>query len=189
MAGLRAVLFDMDGTLTRPDLDFAELRRRVGAPAGRDIIGHIQSLPAPQAQQALATVEEMEMESARRAQANPGVAVLACLRDRGLRLGLVTNNHRRALDHTLERLGLRFDLTLSREDARPKPAPDLICLALERLGCSPAETRFVGDGAYDRQASAAAGVAYIHLAHDGRARPGEETLFSLEELPARLGSV
>ena len=35
---LRGVVFDLDGTLTVQNLDFAELYRRAGVPLGEDIL-------------------------------------------------------------------------------------------------------------------------------------------------------
>jgi HAD superfamily hydrolase (TIGR01509 family) len=166
---LKAVLFDMDGTITRPHIDWAALRQRLGVPAGVPIMGYVESLPSPQQEEAGAVLEEVEMAAALAAELNPGAAeVLAQLRQEGLRLALITNNHRRAMQVVVEKFGLGFDLLLSRENAPLKPAPDLLLLALEHFGCVPTEACFVGDGRYDRAASEAAGVAYIHLAHDGQ---------------------
>ena len=165
---LKAVLFDMDGTITRPHIDWAALRQRLQVPAGVPIMAYIESLPSPPREEANALLEAVEMEAAVEAVLNPGAAeVLLQLRQEGLRLALITNNHRRAMQVVVETFGLGFDLLLSREDAPLKPAPDLLFLALERFGCTPAEACLVGDGRYDRMASEAAGVPYIHLAHEG----------------------
>ena len=45
---------------------------------------------------------------------------------------------------------------------------------------------FVGDGHYDRAASAAAGIPYIHLAHDPHAQTDGPTIRHLGELPGHL---
>ena len=82
----------------------------------------------------------------------------------------------------VEKFALRFDLLLSREDAPLKPAPDLLFLALEKLGLNPQATVFVGDGHYDRSASAAAGIRYIHLEHGHTQVVSESTVFTLREV-------
>jgi len=75
---------------------------------------------------------------------------------------------------------------VSREDALLKPAPDLLLLALEKFSITAAEAVFIGDGRYDRDASRAAGVRYIHLEHD-RSRPAEgEVIHGLAELLNQL---
>lgn len=184
---LKAVLFDMDGTITRPHIDWAALRQRLGVPAGVPIMEYIENLPPPRQEEANALLEAVEMEAAAEAVLNPGAAeLLTQLRRDGLRLALITNNHRRAMQVVVEKFGLDFDLLLSREDAPLKPAPDLLLLALAQFGCAAAEACFVGDGRYDRVASEAAGVFYIHLAHDGQAPAEGLTVPSLGALPACL---
>ena len=159
---LKAVLFDMDGTITRPHIDWAALRQRLQVPAGVPIMTYIESLPSPQQEEASAVLEAVEMEAAVEAVLNPGAGKLL-----GQFQALITNNHRRAMQVIVEKFGLGFDLVLSREDAPLKPAPDLLFLALAQFDCAPAEACFVGDGRYDRAASEAAGVPYINLAHEG----------------------
>jgi hypothetical protein len=45
---LRAIVFDMDGTLTQPgSIDFAAMRARCGVPSGVDILHHISSPALP----------------------------------------------------------------------------------------------------------------------------------------------
>ena len=185
---LKAILFDMDGTITRPHIDWKTLRARVGAPEGMTLIAHIDGLPAEEAVVAEAFLREVEMDAAERAVANPGVEELfGRLYDLPLKLALITNNHREAMVHVVARFGLRFDLLLSREDATLKPAPDLFLLALERLRLGAGDVVCLGDGRYDRMACEAAGIRYIHLAHDPEEPEDGPTIRSLAELPGLLG--
>jgi HAD superfamily hydrolase (TIGR01509 family) len=180
---LKAVFFDMDGTITRPCIDWKALRQRVGVPEGMPIMAYIESLAPPARQQAEAILETAETQAAEAAELNPGAAeLIRDLRALLLRLALITNNHRRAMQQVVARFGLRFDLLLSREDAPLKPAPDLLLLALERLGLEPGNACFVGDGRYDQLASEAAGIRYIHLANDSRPADGAPTIYALSEL-------
>jgi len=180
---LRAILFDMDGTITRPHIDWPALRHRVGVPEGMPIMEFIDGLPGSERARASALVEEVEMEAAHSAVLNPGVHdLLGRLRTRPVRLALITNNHRRAMLTVVEKFGLEFDLLLCREDAQLKPAPDLLLLALDRLQIQAAEACSVGDGRYDRDASQAAGIPYVHLTHDGQTPVAGPTVRSLDEL-------
>ena len=180
---LKAILFDMDGTITRPNIDWKDLRARVGVPEGVPIMAHIDSLPRAEAETAEGVVREVEYEAARTAEASPGVCELfEYLDQQPLDLVLVTNNHRRAMHHIVDKLGLNFRFMLSREDATLKPAPDLMILALGKLGLDPSEVVCVGDGHYDASASAAAGIRYIHLSPDRSAPVEGPTIGSLGEL-------
>ena len=184
----KALFFDMDGTITCPQIDWEDLRARIDVPQGMPIINYIDSLPSPRREQAHAILEAAEREAANQATLNPGAAELfRDLRLHPLKLALITNNNRRAMTTVVERFNLHFDLLLSREDALLKPAPDLIFLALDKFGLAPQEACFIGDGLYDRMASRDAGVYYIHLSHD----PGEPvngpTIHALTELRPHIG--
>ena len=60
--GIRGVIFDMDGTLTVPVLDFAEMRSRLGLPQGTDILPAVRRMPAEQQARAMKIIEELEEE-------------------------------------------------------------------------------------------------------------------------------
>ena len=180
---LKAIFFDMDGTITRPHIDWKNLRQRVGVPEGTPIMEYIESLPQAEQCRGDAIVREIEFEAAQEAVLNPGAAeLIAQLNTYPLKLALITNNHRAAMHHVVDQFGLHFHLLLSREDALLKPAPDLLLLALKKFQLPPEATCFVGDGRYDRAASEAAGVAYIHLAHDRNEPVEGPTIYELEDL-------
>lgn len=186
---IKAVLFDMDGTLTVPNIDWKELRARVGVAEGVGIMEHIYALSGVEARRADLIVRETEMTSVCDAVANQGLGQLFDqLENKPWKRALITNNHREAMERVVSTFDLRFDLLMSREDAPLKPAPDLLLLALERFEISPEEAVFIGDGRYDREASAAAGVRYIHLENDRSKAPEGEVIYGLEELISRLGS-
>ena len=60
--GIRGVIFDMDGTLTVPVLDFGEMRSRLGLPQGTDILTTVMRMPAGQRAQAMRIIEQLEEE-------------------------------------------------------------------------------------------------------------------------------
>ena len=180
---IKAIFFDMDGTITRPHIDWPALRQQVGVPQGMPIMEYADSLPPQKKERAHAQVEAAELEAAEQAVINPGAGeLLRALRTYPLKLALITNNNRSAMHIIVDKFHLKFDLLLSREDAPLKPAPDLVLYALERFQLTPTEVCFVGDCNYDRLASEAAGVPYIHLAHDRNAPLNGPTIHTLDEL-------
>ena len=92
----------------------------------------------------------------------PGVfPTLEGLRERGVRVAIVTSKHRngtmRALG--LVRLAQYFDLIVTPYDVpRGKPHPDQVMRALEILDVLPEEAIFLGDSPYDMAAGRAAGT-------------------------------
>lgn len=72
----------------------------------------------------------------------------------------------------------------SKDVARPKPAPDMLLLATQRLGVAPENCLFIGDSELDQQAAAEANVRFAGY---GGLKAGELSLQShlqlLEYLP------
>ena len=71
---LKGVIFDMDGTLTVPCLDFAEMRRRVGITCGGDILHVIDQWEEGRRAEAYRVIKEMEAEAKEKLQIMPGEA-------------------------------------------------------------------------------------------------------------------
>ena len=71
---LRGVVFDMDGTLTKPNLDFREMYSRCNVDMSEDILAAIDRKPPAEGAAAQAVVDEMEEEGRRTLQLMPGVS-------------------------------------------------------------------------------------------------------------------
>ena len=90
--------------------------------------------------------------------------VLATLKERGHRLGIVTAKRRLTVDLAFARLPIEhfFETVVGGDETehhKPHPAP--LLLALERLGASPEDAAYVGDSSFDMQAANAAGLYAI----------------------------
>lgn len=75
----------------------------------------------------------------------------------------VATNRGNSMTEILEHFGLsRFFSTVvtSRDVENPKPHPDMLLLAVERLGISVSDLLFVGDSIYDRAAAESAGMQF-----------------------------
>lgn len=57
---LRGIVFDMDGTLTRPNLDFKKMYSRCGVPLSEDLLVAVASMPPEKKARANAIIEEGE---------------------------------------------------------------------------------------------------------------------------------
>lgn len=92
----------------------------------------------------------------------PGAAeTVAELDRRGYRLAIVTSKHRRSAMRGMELCGIvsHFDVIVTPEDVRePKPHPEPVLFALEKLGVAPEEALFVGDSPHDVASGKAAGT-------------------------------
>src|SRR5208282_1109307 len=74
--------------------------------------------------------------------------VISRLKDRGLKIGLVTNSGRNLVTKILDALNLEtryFDVIITGTDVKPKPSHEPFLLALKRIECKIEETVYVGD--------------------------------------------
>ena len=154
----RAVIFDMDGTLTRPFLDFAAIRSAIGIP--EPLLENMLALPpGPDRERAFAVLDRFEEEAAELSELNDGARdVLEFLSSKEIPAGLVTRNSRRSTDRVLQKHSLRFEIVVTREDAPAKPRPEPLWLICEKLGVPPPDALMVGDFKFDIVAGRNAGT-------------------------------
>ena len=180
MQPLKAVLFDLDGTLidsidhiiacwqetVRTCLGREITREEVLPTLGRALLECFEEL-APGRGEELREVYRAHQKTTHDTMVTlfPGTReTLDKLRDAGLTLGLVTS---KGLPVTMEGLNL-FDLVpyfstlVTYEDTtRHKPNPDPLLVGMERLDVQPADVVYVGDAVVDIQAGKAAGTHTI----------------------------
>lgn len=93
----------------------------------------------------------------------PGVEeTLSQLAKRGIPMAVASSRGQRSLEGLMKHLGLDRFIPLRNvfgveAAARPKPAPDLVHLILEKLGTGARETMVVGDTTFDIEMGRAAG--------------------------------
>jgi len=156
---VNAVLFDMDGTITRPVLDFGAIRRAIGVMDGVPVLEYLDRLEKRERAKGYAILEQFESEAAENAEFNDGIPeLLSFLEEAGLPIGVVTRNSRRSIEITLRQLDLHVTASVAREDAPVKPSPEPVLLAAKQIGVEPDYCLFVGDYDFDVVAGAAAGM-------------------------------
>lgn len=200
VSSIRALLFDMDGTLTATDPLHAEIFGQVLAPHGftvdhafyqRQIAGRTNRLIFQTLFPGLSDADADAMSAAKEAAfraAYPALEPLPGLNGfireaaaHGLHLALVTNAPRANADHVLTALGLadRFAEIVTVDGvSRGKPHPDPYQEALRRLGLAPHQAIAFEDSPTGLRAALAAGVPTVGLATS-------LTIAALKDLGAR----
>jgi phosphoglycolate phosphatase len=168
MAGtIRAVIFDFDGTLTELTLDFRVLRQEIVKVAlgyvdlslikefeGQYILEMIQEIEARSGERGVAFKAEayrrlcdLELEGARGKDVYPYTReVLAQLKGRGVRTGIVTRTCIEVLDEVFPDMAAYVDAVVTRDDTdRVKPHPSHAEAVLALLRAPPESGILVGD--------------------------------------------
>lgn len=194
MKHCRFWIFDLDGTLTRPKHDFMAIRKRLGIPLNQGILEYIDAQPDRRRRGLQDQLESIEREVAEDAELTPGAAeLLDLLYRRGCRMGILTRNSRRCVEITLERTGMsgffNVDDIMTRDDARPKPAPDGIEKLLSCWKASKALSAIVGDYLFDLRAGRSAGILTVHYnGKQGETWP-EESDFVIDDFAELIDAV
>lgn len=164
MAG--AVIFDMDGTLTVPVLDFDGIRRELGLER-QPLLEAMEHMNQDQRARAEALLEQHERQAAHNSVLQEGAAeTLVELRRRGHPLAILTRNARRWVQVVLDKHDLHFDAVRCREDGAVKPSAEPILALCRELGRAPRESWMVGDYLFDIQSGRAAGCATVLMLGD-----------------------
>ncbi len=213
MSELKAVLFDLDGTLRdTKEIIYTALEETLAIhngqkPTREELAPHLHHHSA--VHQALSlhidyepwlvTYREKLGDSWMDAPFYAGTEqLLAELKAAGYRLAIVTSAE---YDRTKEYLRYReldgyFDAVAAmREGVKPKPEPDLIHDALAQLGCKAGEAVMVGDMTTDVEAARAAKLRCVGITHGFASRTELEqvgaayVIDALKELPGILSEL
>jgi HAD superfamily hydrolase (TIGR01509 family) len=208
-----AVVLDVDGTLVDSNYQHALTWHRAFAQHGRAVpawrahraigMGGDQLVPAlsdedwaaEHGDEVKATEAALFSEMIERVAPLPGArAFLELLQVRGHPVVLGSSANAHDLDVYLDLLGAR-DLvqtwTTSADVERTKPAPDIVVVALEKLG-KPEGAVMIGDSVYDVMAAGAAGLPTIGLLTGGISRAELEDASAehvFEDLPALIDAI
>ncbi len=182
----KGIIFDMDGTLTVPLLDFNRIRSDLGITEG-DIAEVIESWPEPKRTQGWQLIEKYEHEAGNNNQLQPDVVeVLSRFAAGRIRLGIITRNTMASVEKLLKtKLPVAFDAVLTREFPHMKPSPEPVLHILKKWNLPPEECLMAGDYIHDIQAANAAGVVscYYKNANGGDYdREADYTVKSFKEL-------
>jgi HAD superfamily hydrolase (TIGR01509 family) len=123
--------------------------------------------------------------------------VLEVLRNRGVKMAIVTTRSRNELIHILKMFSIEsyFSAAVSRDDVKNgKPSPDPLLFALKQLGLKPNETAMVGDMPTDIEAGRRAGTKTVGLLNgifkkELIASHPDVSINSILEVPAVLNSL
>ena len=154
----------MDGVLVHQELDFLAIKREIFGSTEGFILERMAMLDGAARARAEAILDRHETEAARAARPVDGaVEFLEWLIGRGIPRAIVTRNSRKSVAIVQEKLRIKVDAVVTREDAAPKPSPEPILVACRRLGITPAEGIFVGDFEFDMLAGRRAGITTVLL--------------------------
>jgi HAD superfamily hydrolase (TIGR01509 family) len=187
---IRAVIFDVDGTLVDSNDAHAEAWVRAIAGSGRHVeFSRVRPLIGMGGDKLLPEVTGLSIESPEgktiakrrreifgrdflpRLQPTRGAQrLLEWLRDDRKTLLVASSAEEDELDDLLRVAGgaKMFESTASSDDAeRSKPDPDIVTAAIKRANCPVAEIIMVGDTPYDIEAAKRAGIEIIGLRSGG----------------------
>ena len=182
MAGFKAVLFDMDGTLVRSEYDWPAIRAELGVD-GPSIIDALNALPEVARADSWARLEVIERQASLRADLVEGTEdLLNLLADRGIKTALVTNNSTENTEALMDRFSLSFDVVITRDSGLYKPSGAPLTEAMRRLNVEPEATIAVGDSNYDVQAAREAGCSQVIVVNGGCRRWGKDADRAFENL-------
>ncbi len=185
---IKAVIFDLDGTITEPFFDFDAIRRQMGlaAEAG-PILEAMRKMNPEQRTRAEQILHFHEQQAVQKSSLNKGAKeTLEALRTADIRIGILTRNTRNNALAIARKHGLEFDATVDREDGPVKPDAFGVLQLCQQFGISPQQTLLVGDYLFDVLSAKAAGAVAVllknHKEAEQFAQHADFTIDSLEQL-------
>ena len=162
-----AVIFDFDGTITKPCLDFDAIRAEIGIEGSVPILEAMAGFDDQSRRRAEQVLTRHEWEAAKNAELRDGAAeVIASCRARGHPVAILTRNTRTTLEYVLGRYDLIVDATRTRDDGTIKPSPEPVYSICREIEADPSRSWMVGDHLFDVLTGRAAGARTVLLAGD-----------------------
>ena len=162
---IKAVIFDLDGTITQPYFDFDTIREEMGLDKDSGpILEIMETMSAEQRRRVEEILHYHEQMAVTRSRLNRGAEkTLELLRAGGVKVGILTRNRRSNAIAVADKHGLKFDVIVGREDGPAKPDAYGVIQICKQFGVRCEETLMVGDYLFDLQCANAAGAVSVLL--------------------------
>ena len=182
---IKAVIFDLDGTITQPYFDFDAIREemRLARDSG-PVWESMERMPKRQRRRAEEILHQHEQKAVAESKLNAGAReTLDALHTAGIGIGILTRNRRNNAFAVAEKHGLQFDAVVGREEGPVKPDAFGVLAMCRQFDVEPAETLVVGDYLFDLLCAKAAGAVAVLLANHNNAKEfAEHADFTIENI-------
>jgi len=186
---ITAVIFDLDGTLIRSNIDFLKMKNTIIAhfrslgvdsedfsssrPTFEIVQKGIELLRKKRSEENISKVRrrineimtDVEMEQVDSVSAIAGVSeTMKLLKEKGIKIGILTRSCREYALKSLETTGLSklVNFVAARDDVdKPKPDPDQVIMLAQKLNVKLEETLMVGDHPIDALCAKNSNVRFI----------------------------
>lgn len=182
---IKAVIFDLDGTITQPYFDFDIIREEMGLDKNSGpVLESMLKMTSQERQRAEEILYRHESRAVEESTLNDGAKeTLATLRENGIGIGILTRNKRSNALAIAKKHGLKFDAVVDREDGPAKPDAFGVLHLCQLFDVKPQETLLVGDYLFDLLCAKAAGAFSVLLAnHDKADEFTEHADFTIENI-------
>ena len=167
---IRGIIFDMDGTITAPNLEFAKIKKAAGI-GDVDMLDYLRQATGKEYARFHKLLMRFEEGGVASARLNRGArTLLRHLARHHIPTALLTRNSRKSVAGVCQKLNLKFDITVTREDGPHKPAPEPIWQIAHQWKLQRRELLMVGDYKWDTLCAANAGIPCAVLLY-GKAMP------------------
>ncbi len=168
----KAVIFDLDGTITEPFFDFDAIRLEMGLSKDAGPVWEAMAkMPAERRSRAEKILSFYEQRAVTESSLNPGaVQTLQALRQAGLGIGILTRNTKANAFAVAEKHGLKFDVVVGREQGPVKPDAFGVKKICEHFGIESKDSMVVGDYLFDIMCAKAAGAVAVLLTNHKKAK-------------------
>jgi HAD superfamily hydrolase (TIGR01509 family) len=163
MKKIKAVIFDLDGTVTKPYLDFDQMREEIGlARDAGPLLEEMERMSPSQRKKAEEILYKHEQAAIEHSSLNKGAAkTFQTLAEMKIPVGILTRNTRSNAAAVAEKHNLKFDAVFDREDGPVKPHPFGVQKLCSHFKVEPCEAIVVGDYLFDLQCAKAAGALAV----------------------------
>lgn len=151
MTKIKGIIFDFDGTITRPYFDFGVIKDEIGMPRDRLILEYMEEMDEEFGERANKIIWQWELKAAREAELNDHVPeTLKFLKEEGIKTGVITRNRMKSLRIVLDKYTvLKFNYIHTRDMEPVKPHPDAMKTVLRELNLPAESCLTIGDYEHD----------------------------------------
>jgi len=168
---IKAVIFDLDGTITQPYFDFDAIREEMGLNKNSGpVLESMQKMSPEQRRKAEQTLHSHERMAVIESKLNAGAKeTIESLRKDAISIGILTRNRRSNALAIAKKHGLKFDAVVGRDDGPIKPEAFGVLRICNQFDVKPRETLLVGDYLFDLLCAKSAGAVAVLLTNNAQA--------------------